>query len=97
MTNDTGKDVQRAHVYVSGSVQGVFFRESARKKAREFGLAGWIENLPDGRVEAVFEGSPEDVRRMTQWCEQGPPHATVEDVEVRLEDARGDLRSFEVR
>lgn len=97
MTDDTGNDLQRAHVYISGSVQGVFFRESARKKAKEFGLAGWIENLPDGRVEAVFEGAPEDVRRMTQWCEQGPTYATVEDVEVRLEDARGDLRDFEVR
>ena len=97
MTNDTGKDLQRAHVYVSGSVQGVFFRESARKKAKEFGLAGWIENLPDGRVEAIFEGSPEDVRRMTEWCEQGPTYATVEDVAVQLEDARGDLRGFEVR
>ncbi|HEX2729866.1 MAG TPA: acylphosphatase [Rubrobacteraceae bacterium] len=97
MTNDTGQDIQRVHVYVSGSVQGVFFRESARKKAKEFGLTGWIENLPDGRVEAVFEGSPQDVRSMTQWCEQGPPHATVEDIEVRLEDARGGLRGFEVR
>lgn len=97
MTNDTGNDRQRAHVYVSGGVQGVFFRESARQKAEELGIAGWIENLPDGRVEAVFEGSPEDVRRMTEWCEQGPTYATVEDVQTELEDARGDLRGFEVR
>lgn len=97
MAEDTGKDLQRAHVYISGSVQGVGFRESARRKAKELGLGGWIENLPDGRVEAVFEGSPDDVRRMTQWCEQGPSYATVEEVEVREEDAGSDLRGFEVR
>lgn len=97
MTEDTGKDLQRAHVYISGSVQGVGLRASARQQARELGLTGWIENLPDGRVEAVFEGSPDDVRRMTQWCEQGPTYATIEGVEVQEEDVRGDLRGFEVR
>lgn len=87
---------ERAHVYVSGGVQGVMFRDSARQEARQFGLDGWIKNLPDGRVEAVFEGPSEDVRRMVRWCEEGPPHANVEDVEAEFEDARGDLRGFEV-
>lgn len=87
---------ERAHVYVSGGVQGVFFRDSARREARKLGLDGWIKNLPDGRVEAVFEGPSEGVRRMVRWCEQGPRHATVEDVEVEFGDVRGDLRGFEV-
>jgi acylphosphatase len=88
---------ERAHVYVSGQVQGVFFRESARERAEQLGLAGWVKNLPDGRVEAVFEGPPDKVRQMIQWCEQGPSHATVENVDAELEESSGDLRGFEVR
>jgi acylphosphatase len=90
-------DRERAHVYVSGQVQGVFFRDSARERAEQLGLAGWVKNLPDGRVEAVFEGAPEKVREMISWCEQGPSHATVEDVDTEFEDSSGDLRGFEVR
>jgi acylphosphatase len=87
---------ERAHVYVSGGVQGVFFRGTARREAGRLGLDGWIKNLPDGRVEAVFEGPSEGVRRMVRWCEEGPEHATVENVGVEYEEARGDLRGFEV-
>jgi len=90
-------DRDRAHVYVSGQVQGVFFRDSARKKAEQLGLAGWVENLPDGRVEALFEGAQEKVREMIQWCEEGPPHATVEDVDAEFEDFEESLEGFEVR
>lgn len=90
-------DREHAHVYVSGQVQGVFFRDSAREKATQLGLAGWVKNLPDGRVEAVFEGEPESVREMIRWCEEGPPHATVEDVEAELREAREDIQGFEVR
>ena len=60
-------DRERAHVYVSGDVQGVFFRDSASQRAGELGLAGWVRNLPDGRVEAVFEGTREKVREMVRW------------------------------
>jgi acylphosphatase len=88
---------ERAHVYVSGDVQGVFFRDSARKRAEELGLAGWVRNLPDGRVEALFEGPSERVREMVRWCEEGPSHAEVEDVETEFEPSRGDLTGFEVR
>jgi acylphosphatase len=90
-------DRERAHVYVSGGVQGVFFRDSARERAEQFGLAGWVRNLPDGRVEAVFEGPREKVREMVRWCEDGPPHATVKDVDAEFEAPDGDLTGFEVR
>jgi acylphosphatase len=91
------KDHERAHVYVSGDVQGVFFRDSTRQKAHQLGLSGWVKNLPDGRVEALFEGPSQEVREMVRWCEQGPPHAAVENVEVGSDTAREDVFSgFEV-
>jgi acylphosphatase len=90
-------DRERAHVYVSGSVQGVFFRDSARQQAEQLGLAGWVKNLPDGRVEALLEGPPGKVREMIRWCEEGPPHASVEDVDAEFETPGEDLKGFEVR
>ena len=90
-------DRERAHVYISGEVQGVFFRDSARKKAEQLGLAGWVRNVPDGRVEALFEGPPERVREMIQWCKEGPPPAMVEDVDAEFEAPQEDLEGFEVR
>ena len=90
-------DRERAHVYVAGQVQGVFFRDSTREKAEQLGLTGWVKNLPDGRVEALFEGPSERIREMIRWCEQGPPHAEVENVDTQFEVSEGDLTSFEVR
>ena len=90
-------DLERARVYVSGQVQGVFFRDSTRQKAEELGLAGWVRNLQDGRVEALFEGPSERVREMVRWCREGPSHADVEDVDTEYEAAEGDLTGFEVR
>jgi acylphosphatase len=90
-------DRERAHVYVSGQVQGVFFRDSTREKAEQLGLNGWVKNLPDGRVEALFEGPSERVREMVRWCEQGPSQAEVENVDTEFEASEGDLTSFEVR
>ena len=90
-------DRERAHVYVSGQVQGVFFRDSAREKAEQLGLNGWVKNLPDGRVEALIEGPSESVREMVRWCEEGPSHAEVEDVDTEFEASQGDLTGFEVR
>jgi acylphosphatase len=90
-------DREQAHVYVSGQVQGVFFRDSTREKAEQLGLAGWVKNLPDGRVEALFEGPIENVREMVRWCKEGPSHAEVEDVDAAFEASQGDLTSFEVR
>lgn len=90
-------DRTRARVRVSGRVQGVFFRDSTREKAEELGLSGYVRNTPDGDVEALFEGPPENVREMVRWCEQGPPHASVENVDVDHEPAQDDLTGFEVR
>jgi acylphosphatase len=92
-----GDDQEQAHVYVSGQVQGVFFRDSTREKAEQLGLAGWVKNLPDGRVEALFEGPTEKVREMVRWCKEGPSHAEVEDVDTEFEASQKDLTSFEVR
>jgi acylphosphatase len=81
--------MQRRHVWVTGVVQGVFFRSSTVEKARELGVAGWVRNLSDGRVEAVFEGDPESVEAAVSWCRGGPAHAVVERVDVEEEPPEG--------
>jgi acylphosphatase len=88
--------VVRAHVFVSGNVQGVFFRQETRDRARSRGLAGWVKNLPDGRVEAVFEGPDDTVEQMVEWCRHGPTWAQVEEVDITRGEPEG-LNSFEVR
>jgi acylphosphatase len=90
-------DLQRARVRVSGQVQGVFFRDSTRQKAEELGLAGWVRNMPDGQVEALFEGPPEKVEEIVSWCKEGPQRASVENVDADFESAGGDLEGFKVR
>lgn len=88
----------RARVLVSGRVQGVFFRDGVRRKAGELNLNGWVRNLPDGRVEGLFEGEPDAVEAMLRWCAEGPPDARVEDVAVGREPAPDEpLGGFEVR
>jgi acylphosphatase len=80
----------RAHVVVRGHVQGVFFRGSARDRARSLGVAGWARNNPDGTVEAVFEGPGERVESMVAWCRRGPAGADVRGVEVEWGEPRGE-------
>ena len=80
----------RAHVLISGRVQGVFFRDTSRQQARLLQLAGWVRNLPDGRVEAVFQGEAAAVQQMIDWSHQGPPRALVEEVEVSWEDPQSE-------
>jgi acylphosphatase len=86
----------RCHVWIDGRVQGVWFRESCRRQAAQWLVAGWIRNRADGRVEAVFEGNPAAVEAMVAWCRTGPPRAEVTDVEVVVEPPAGE-RDFEVR
>ncbi len=86
----------RRRVLVSGKVQDVFFRDSAQREAASAGVAGWVRNLPDGRVEAVFEGPDAAVDRMVAWCREGSDAADVRDVEVHDEEPE-DLADFSVR
>jgi len=88
--------VTRARVQVRGRVQGVFFRAEARARAESLGVAGWIRNLPDGRVEAVFEGEDEHVESMVEWCRRGPAGAKVEEVDVERQERVGET-GFRVR
>jgi acylphosphatase len=78
-------------------VQGVFFRDSTRQKAEELGLAGWVRNMPDGQVEALFEGPSDKVEEIVRWCKEGPQRASVENVDTDFENAGGVLEGFEVR
>ena len=80
----------RARVTIRGRVQGVFFRAETRDRARSLGLAGWVRNVPDGTVEAVFEGDRERIDWMLAWCRRGPGLAEVDDIEVAWEEPRGE-------
>lgn len=85
------------HVYVSGKVQGVYFRATTRKTAERLGVDGWVRNLPDGRVEAVFEADEDALEEMLEYCHEGPERARVEGVEVEDAPERGPFDGFEVR
>jgi acylphosphatase len=87
----------RAHVYVSGLVQGVYFRHFTREQARKLGVQGWVRNLHDERVEAVFEGPRAAIDQIINWCRQGPPAARVEGVAVTWETPTGQERGFDAR
>jgi len=86
----------RAHVTIGGRVQGVNFRASARERARSAGVGGWVRNLDDGRVEAVFEGPKPAVSRMVSWCYGGPRSARVEKVDVEWERPTGQDSEFRI-
>lgn len=87
----------RAHIFVSGRVQGVFFRSFTEDVAVSCGLKGWVRNLPDGRVEALLEGERESIERAISSCRKGPPAARVDSVEVKWEEYKGEFKSFSVR
>jgi acylphosphatase len=87
--------VIRRRVVVLGRVQGVFFRDTARERARAHGVSGWVRNRADGSLEAVFEGDLEAVERLLRFCGTGPPRASVERVEVFEEEPEG-LTGFDV-
>ncbi|PKQ19671.1 MAG: acylphosphatase [Actinobacteria bacterium HGW-Actinobacteria-6] len=86
----------RTHVKVSGVVQGVYFRASTARMAIDLDIDGWVRNLPDGSVEAVFEGPADVVSMAIDWVHRGPPHAAVESVEVYAEDPLGEI-GFRIR
>jgi len=86
----------RAHVYVSGKVQGVFFRSETADLAQRLGINGWVRNLSDGRVEAVFEGEKKQVEEEIEFCRSGPSGAYVQNLDVGWEDWRGEFPDFKV-
>ena len=83
-------------VVVTGQVQGVFFRDCTRREASRRGVAGWVRNCADGTVEALFEGLPGAVAELVRWCESGPRHATVHDLDVSDAEPEG-LQGFTIR
>jgi len=87
----------RAHIFVSGRVQGVFFRENTKKKADKTEVTGWVKNLRDGRVEAVFEGDRQNVEKLVNWARKGPIWAKIEALDVIWEDYKAEFRAFETR
>ncbi len=90
-------DKKRVHAIISGRVQGVFFRMETKKQANANGVCGWVKNLPDGRVEAIFEGEKTAVDNVVAWCHQGPAAANVTDVKTSEEPVAGDCRDFQIR
>ncbi len=90
-------DKTRAHLFIDGYVQGVFFRAFTTDKARLTGVSGWVRNLPDGRVEALFEGEQQAVEEMIRHCKNGPPGARVTDVDVNWEEFKSEFTGFDIR
>ena len=87
----------RAHVFVSGRVQGVLFRSETKHEAESRGIKGWVRNLPDGRVEAVFEGEEEAVKALIEFCRRGPLGAIVADVNLTWENHTGKFDDFRIK
>ncbi len=84
----------RAHIFVSGTVQGVYFRQNTKEVATRHNVTGWVRNLPDGRVEAILEGDESDVNKVIEWCHVGPPKAKVTDVNVKFDNYTGEFADF---
>ncbi|MGY5151539.1 MAG: acylphosphatase [Candidatus Nitrosopumilus sp. bin_6a] len=86
----------RVRLFVTGKVQGVFFRQSLKVMAKKNNVFGWVKNLKDGRVEAVLEGDEENISRIIEWAHGGPANARVEDVEIRNEKFAAEFSKFDV-
>lgn len=90
-------EVRRIEIFVRGRVQGVFYRDSTRRKARELGLVGTVRNLPDGSVEIVAEGSAASLEALLQWARLGPPAAEVKDTSASYGTPNGEFADFSIR
>ncbi len=90
------EDKVRAHVFVRGKVQGVYFRQNTQTVAKQHGVFGWVRNLDDGRVEAILEGGADKVSKVAEWCQKGPPAARVDDLQVSYEKYTGEFSDFEI-
>ncbi len=89
--------MKRVHVFISGRVQGVWFRSYTAEEAKKLAIKGWVRNLPDGRVEAIFEGEDSAVEKMIAWCHIGSPYSKVTKVEVIEEPYKGEFKDFKIR
>ena len=87
---------QRIHLFVTGKVQKVFFRQTLKAMAQKNNVSGWVKNLTDGRVEAILEGEDVDVNRVVEWAHAGPTNALVKDVEIRNESYVGEFSTFDI-
>lgn len=87
----------RAHIFISGLVQGVFFRSYTQQEANIRNLKGWVRNLRDGRVEVLVEGEEDDVNALIEYCRRGSYNARVENVTITWEDYKGDFQDFKIR
>lgn len=92
-----GSKIVRAHVFIEGRVQGVFYRDWTKKTADSLGINGWVINLADGRVETVFEGPKEKVEEMVERCREGSFAAKPSHIDVNWESATGEFKNFEIR
>jgi acylphosphatase len=87
----------RAHIFVTGRVHGVFFRAETKRHAERYDVKGWVRNVPDGRVEAVFEGEQEAVNSLIAFCKHGPRHAEVTGTDVTWETYTGEFDKFKIK
>ena len=89
--------MKQLHVIIQGSVQGVFFRDSTREKAQQLNLTGWVRNNSDGTVEAIFQGEENNLKKILEFCNQGPSSAKVEKVKVEWQDISENLSEFTIK
>jgi acylphosphatase len=87
----------RVHMFVSGLVQGVFFRDSIQRKALELGLTGWVRNLINGKVEIIAEGEKERIEELVEWTKEGPTTARVDNLDIEWQEYEGEFNSFGIR
>ncbi|MDI6602534.1 MAG: acylphosphatase [Patescibacteria group bacterium] len=87
----------RVHIFVSGLVQGVFFRSETRARAEELGLFGWVRNLENGKVEILAEGEKEKLEKLVEWTKKGPASARVNGLDVEWQEYKGEFSQFEIR
>lgn len=87
----------RIHAFVSGRVQGVFFRSETRRIANSLGIKGWVRNLPDGRVEVVAEGEKDNIDNLLEFLKKGSSAAKVDNVDIKTEEYKGEFEDFSIR
>ena len=90
------KRLIRAHIFISGRVQGVFFRKNTYKKAEELGVFGWIKNLSDGRVEAIFEGEKENVKKILDWSSRRAFPASINSINLEWQEHTNEFKNFKI-